>query len=128
MAHYDRVIPPGGRGAITLTLKPYSLLGQFQKHTTVRSNDPCRPEEVLVLRGASQSHIEFAPGRIIRLWGKPNDEMRSTVRVISHLPLPLIIQEFRTDIPDRIEVSLAVADPGRVYALEVRNKSRDRAL
>jgi hypothetical protein len=124
-ARYDRVIPPGGRGEITLTIKPHSVEGQFQKHAQVKSNDPNQPEAVLVLQGFSQRQIEFAPSRIIRLWGNPSEDLRSKVQVISHLPVPLNIKEFRTDIPEKIEVSLAVEEPGRVYALEIRNKCKE---
>jgi hypothetical protein len=51
VARYDPVIPPGGRGEITLSIKPYSVEGQFQKQAKGKINDPKRPEAVLVLQG-----------------------------------------------------------------------------
>ena len=37
VADYDRVIPPGGQGEITLTIKPYSVMRDFLKQTKVSS-------------------------------------------------------------------------------------------
>jgi hypothetical protein len=125
VSRYDRVIPPGERREITLTIQPYSIVGHFQKHTRVMSNDPGRPEAVLVLQGFSQRNIEFVPSRLIRLWGNPKEDLRGQVRIISHLPMPLKIKEVRTDIPDKIEVSLDAEEPGRVYVLKVRNKHNE---
>lgn len=119
---YDRRIPPGGRGEITLTLKPYSVIWQFIKETKVRLNDPERPEVVLTLKGAAQPFIEIKPSHIIHLRGTLPAEMEAQVRFISHLPTPWEIKEFRTDIPEKIEVALKVEQPGRVYVLEVKNK------
>jgi hypothetical protein len=118
-AFYDRIIPPGGSGEITLTIKPYTLLGQIQNHTTINSKDPDGPEAVFTLQGVSQRPIEFVPGRLIRLWGNLEEDLRCTARVISPLPLPLNIKEFPPDIPDKIEAFLEVEEPGRIYALAI---------
>lgn len=57
VARYDRVIPPGGPGEITLSIKPYSVEGQFQKQAKGKINDPKRPEAVLVLQGGSRNAL-----------------------------------------------------------------------
>lgn len=125
VASYDRLIPPGGEGKITLTIKPYSVLRQFKKETAVRVNDPEHPEVILTLQGVAQPFIEIEPSHIIRLRGIANDDVRGQVRFISHLPTPWEIKEYRTNIPDKIEVALKAVEPGRVYVLEVRNKRHE---
>ena len=52
------------------------------------------------------------------------DPVRRQVRIISHLPAPFMITEYRTNIPDRIEVALKPEVPDKVYVLEVRPKGR----
>ncbi|MDP3181230.1 MAG: DUF1573 domain-containing protein [Desulfobaccales bacterium] len=123
-SRYDRSIPPGGRGEITLTIKPYSVIWQFKKDTKVRLNDPAHPEVILTLKGAAQPFIEIKPSHVIRLRGTLPADMQGQVRFISHLPTPWEIKEVRTDIPEKIEVALKAEQPGRVYVLEVRNKSQ----
>ena len=121
---YDKTIPPGGQGNITLTIKPFSVIHQFKKESLVRLNDPDQPRLNLVLTGVSQPFIEIQPSHIVRLQGAAGDNIRGQVRFVSHLPTPWKITEFRTNIPDKIEVSLKPEVPDKVYVLEVRNKAQ----
>jgi len=122
---YDKTIPPGRQGEITLTIKPYSLMYHFRKKTVVRTNDPEQPEAVLMVTGSIQPLIEIQPGHVIRFRGDPREVKPAQVRFISHLSTPLEIREWRTSIPDRIEVQIKAEEPGRVYVLEVKNRSRE---
>jgi hypothetical protein len=121
---YDKSIPPGGQGEITLTIKPFSVIHQFKKETKVRLNDPDRTMVYLTLTGVAQPFIEIQPSHIVRLRGSPGDDIRGEVRFISHLATPLKITGFRSSIPDKIEVTLKPEVPDRVFVLEVRNQSR----
>ncbi len=125
VAAYDRRIPPGGEGHITLAIKPYSVLHQFIKKTKVWVNDPAQPLVVFTLTGVVKPIIEIKPSHIIRFRGTLQENLQSQVRFISHLPTPWEIKAYRTNIPDKIEVTLRVEEPHRVYVLEVRNKSRE---
>jgi len=122
--NYDKSIPPGGQGNITLTLKPFSVIHQFKKETKVRLNDPDQPLLLLTLTGVAQPFIEIQPSHIVRLRGAPGDNLLGQVRFISHLPTPFKITEYRTNIPDKIEVTLKAEVPDKIYVLEVRNKGQ----
>jgi len=121
---FDKTIPPGGQGDITLTIKPFSVIHQFKKETKVRLNDPDQPMLSLTMTGVAQPFIEIQPSHIVRLRGTPGDDIRGQVRFISHLPGPWKITEYRTTIPDKIEVTLKPEVPDKVYVLEVRNKGQ----
>jgi hypothetical protein len=123
-ANYEKSIPPGGQGDIILTIKPFSVIHQFKKETKVRLDDPDRPSLVLTMTGLAQPFIEIQPSHIVRLRGAPGDDLRGQVRFISHLPKPFKITQFRTNIPDKIEVTLKPEVPDKVYVLEVRNKGQ----
>jgi hypothetical protein len=120
---YDRTIPPGSKGQITLSLKPYSVLRQFRKETRIRTNDPDRPEFALVFTGKAKPFIEIKPSHIVRLRGPQGDNLQGRVTFLSHLPGPFQIKDFRTNIPDKIDVNLKAVQPDREYVLEVKNKS-----
>jgi hypothetical protein len=124
-ADYDRSIRPGGQGKITLRIAPYSVLRQFTKNTKVFFNDPDLPMVTLSLKGYGKPFIEIQPSHVVRLRGKPGDDLRGQVRFTSHLPGPWEIKEFKTNIPQFIEVSLKAEQPGRVYVVEVRNKRQE---
>jgi hypothetical protein len=118
---YDKTIPPGGQGEITLTIKPYSVIHQFKKVTKVRLNDPQQPLVNLTMSGTALPFIEIQPSHIVRLKGAPGEQVQGQVRFISHLPVPWKITEFRTTIPDKIAVTLRPEVPDKVYVLEVRS-------
>jgi hypothetical protein len=122
---YDRLIPPGRQGTLILTVKPFSLRGQFSKKTEVFFNDPDHPKVVFTLNGVSRPLIEIQPGQVIRFRGKPGEELNGQVRLTSNLPEPWEISEYKTDIPQFIEVNLKVAEPGRSYIVEVRQKRQE---
>ena len=124
-AAYDRTIGPGGQGRITLTIKPYSVMRQFKKHTRVRFNDPASPLVVFTLQGVAQPFIEIQPSHIVRLRGSPGDNLQAQVRFISHLSGPWKITDVRTNMPDKIDVSLKMEEPDKVYVLTVKNKRRE---
>jgi hypothetical protein len=124
-ADSDRRIPPGGQGRITLTVAPYSVLRQFTKKTKVFFNDPDHPQVVLTMKGVAKPFIEIQPSHIIRFRGKPGEELRSQVRFTSHLPGSFEITEFKTNIPQYIDVTVKADEPGRIYVVEVRNKRQE---
>lgn len=125
VANYDRDIPPGGEGRIILTIKPYSVMRNFLKNTTVRVNDPSRPEVVLTMKGYVQPIIEIQPSHIIRLRGAVNDNLQGQVIFTSHQSQPWEITKFINGLPGMIEVNLKAEQPGKVYVLEVRNIRRE---
>ena len=124
-ADSDRRIPPGGQGRITLTIAPYSVLRQFTKKTKVLFNDPDHSQVVLTLQGYGKPFIEIQPSHIIRFRGKPGEELRDQVRFTSHLPVPWEIKDFKTSIPQFIDVNVKAEQPGRIYVVEVRNKRQE---
>ena len=125
VANYDRLIEPGSRGEITLTIKPYSVMRQFRKEAKVTTNDPDLGALDLVLTGTAKPFIEIQPSHIVRLRGAPGDNLQGQVRFISHLPGPFTITDYRTNIPDKIDMSLKTVEANRVYVLEVKNKSQN---
>jgi hypothetical protein len=124
-ADSDRRIPPGGQGRITLTIAPYSVLRQFTKKTKVFFNDPDHSQVLLTLQGYGKPFIEIQPSHIIRFQGKPGEDLKGQVRFTSHLPGSFEIKEFKTNIPQFIDVTVRAEEPGRIYVVEVRNKRQE---
>lgn len=121
---YDKSIPPGAQGSITLTIKPFSVIHQFKKETKVQLNDPGRRRLVLVMTGVATPFIEIKPSHIVRLRGTPGDTIQGQVHFISHLAGPFQITQYRTNIPDKIEVGLKPVVPDKEFILEVRPKGQ----
>jgi hypothetical protein len=126
VADYDKQVPPGGQGQITLKIKPYSVLRQFTKRTKVFTNDPEQREFVLVMKGEARPIVEIKPSHIVRLRGAASDDLKGEVRFTSNLTVPWQITEYRTSLqPTDVEITVKPEVPNKVYVLEVKNKRKE---
>jgi hypothetical protein len=66
---YDRVIPPGGTGQITLGIDTGRVREEFRKKALVWSNDRVRKSVALYLMGEVKPHISLVPGGYLALQG-----------------------------------------------------------
>jgi len=126
VANYDRSIPPGGTGRISLEIKPFSVIHAFKKKTLVRLNAPNQPSLTLVVTGNAQRSIEIEPSHIVRFRGNPTDVPPAQVRLVSNLTFPLEIIKLQNLMPDKFDATLKTERPGKVYVVEVKNKCQDQ--
>jgi hypothetical protein len=125
-ADYDKQIPPGGQGKVTLSIKPFSVIHQFVKRTKIFTNDPERGQFELVMKGEARPIIEIKPSHIVRLRGSATDDLKGQVRFTSNLTVPWQITEFRTSLlSSDVEITLKPEVANKVYVLEVRNKRQE---
>ncbi len=122
---YDKEIPSGKEGKITLKLKPFSVTKKFTKKTRIRFNDPDTPQTVLILTGYAKPIIEITPSHIVRFKGGLNEVHKAEIRFISHMTEPFEITEAKTNIADKIDVDIKAEKPGKVYVVTVRNKLKE---
>lgn len=118
--NYDKVIPPGGQGKMTLAIKASSTTGTFAKHTTVSLNDPDRPQVVFTLKGVNLPLIEVKPGAVLRFRGRPGEVAPQQVRLTSNLPEPWEITDLKLLPPDFAAVELKTEEAGKSYLIEVQ--------
>ena len=123
---FDKTIRPGGTGNITLSMKPFSLENGFTKGTTVRTNDPANRQLVLTLKGVSEPLVTVQPSHIIRLSGKPTQDIMAQVRIVSNLSFPWKVAYYQTSIPDKIDVAIQPEKAGKVYTVQVKNKLKEK--
>jgi hypothetical protein len=119
--HFDRVIPPGGTGKVTLKIDGNRVIGEFHKKAIVWSNDPIRRSIALYLKGEVRPHISVEPGGYVSLWGTPGQVPPGHLDIINNHKKPIKIIRIDTDRPDRIKWRLRETKPGFVYRLEVED-------
>ena len=125
MARYDRVIPPGGKGKVTIEIDSSRVRGEFEKKAIVWSNDPDRMSVALYLKGEVKAHISFEPGGYISIVGVKGEAPLGHVEIISHHESPVKIIGVDNDLPDRVRWRIEEIKPGFVYRLEVEDISKD---
>jgi hypothetical protein len=121
VARFDRTIPPGGEGKITLEVRTQGYEGDVRKHARVYTNDPKQPQLTIGLEGKVWTPILMNP-RYVRLNGVMGDDIENTVHLRADKKDPLMVKLASNSIPDKISVELKEVEKGRAYDLKLKNK------
>ena len=120
MARFDREIPPGGEGKVTLQMNLAGYRGKVTKSATVFSNDPSQGRARITLTGQVQPLIEVQPTSLL-FRGLP-EEMRSSTVALTGVSEPFKVLKVRSTVDDDISYDLETLEEGKRYAVKVSNK------
>ena len=123
MTRYDRVIPPGGTGTVTLTIDTGTVIGEFQKRAVVWSNDLDRRSIALYLIGVVTPSISLEPGGYVGLWGVKGQIPAEYIEIKNNHKTPIQITGIENDLPENVRWHLEEVEPGYSYRLEVKDIS-----
>lgn len=123
MTRYDRVIPPGGTGTVTLTIDTSTVIGEFQKRAVVWSNDPDRRSIALYLTGVVKPFISLEPGGYVGLWGVRGQVPAEFIEIKNNHKTPIQITGIENELPENVGWRLEEVQPGYSYRLEVKDIS-----
>jgi len=123
VTRYDRVIPPGGTGTVTLTIDTGRVIGDFQKRAVVWSNDPERRSIALYLKGSVKPIISLEPGGYVGLWGAKGQVPAEYIEILNNVEQAMKITGIENDLPEKIQWHLEEIKPGYAYRLKVENIS-----
>ena len=126
MARYDRTIPPGREGKISLQVQTKGYHGNFHKTAQVTTNDPKNPKLTIGVKGKVWSPIHISP-RNVHLKGTLGEMTEKIVQLRGEKKDALIVKLASVDIPDKVEVELKEMEKGRSYQLKVKNKVQKAA-
>ncbi|NVM21030.1 MAG: hypothetical protein HWN68_04550 [Desulfobacterales bacterium] len=121
MARFDRTIPPGGEGKITLEVRTKGYQGNFHKSARVLTNDPNNPQVIIAVKGKVWVPIR-SNQRYANLKGILGEKIESVVHLRGEKQEPLIVKLDSVSIPEKVAVELKEIEKGRSYQLKVKNK------
>ena len=84
MAQYDKVIPPGQEGSITLEIDGKKVAGPFNKRATVQTNDPKHPQLTIALAGTIVAYVDVQPSTRVYLSGMYGEHISKELTVTSN--------------------------------------------
>jgi hypothetical protein len=119
VVRYDRTIPPGGVGQVTLQVNTTGYRGKISKSARVTTNDPRQRKSKIYLSMNVRAHIIVEPGPKIMLRGFVGDDIRRTVQIRAADDRPLEITKIQTNLQSVIDYQLTPKDDGKKYNLEV---------
>jgi len=116
VARFDRTIPPGGEGKITLRIKTRGYEGDIRKKATVYTNDPRKNVEVLTIKAFVKVPIHLSP-RYVYLRGTADREITKTVRVRAGENKPLKLEPSHFSLSKQVTYSIEEVEAGREFRI-----------
>ena len=126
MVRYDRTIPPGGVGQVTLQVNTTDLRGKITKSAQVTSNDPQQRHRKIYLAINVRTYIIVEPGARILLRGTVGEDIRRVVHIRASDDQPLEITKVQSNLGSTIDYKLNRKDEAHQYDLEVVSKATDK--
>ena len=126
MVRYDRTIPPGGVGQVTLQVNTTGLRGKITKSAQVTTNDPAKRQRKIYLTIDVRTYIIVEPGSKVLLRGTVGEDIRRVVRIRATDDQPLEITKVQSNLGSAIDYKLNRKEDSHQYELEVVSKATDR--
>lgn len=118
MAFFDRTIPPGGEGKITLRINTTGYDGDIRKRATVYTNDPHKGFEALRVTAFVRGPISLSP-RYVYLRVPVGRDVTETVRVKAETNKPLRLEPGRFNLSSKLTYRIEEVEAGREFRVHI---------
>jgi len=120
VAQYDKVIPPGQEGTITIEIDGNKVAGTFNKRATVQTNDPKHPQMTIALAGKIIAYVDIQPSSRVYLSGMYGEHVSKELTVTSNeRKKDFEILKVTSNVDDKITYKVIPdAEPG-TYKIKV---------
>ena len=116
MASFDRAIPPGGEGKITLSVNTKGYKGNINRSAEVFTNDPKMDRFRLGIRAFVLVSISVSPS-YVNLNGSADQELSATVKIAAGLEKDLVIEPDKFDLEEKVKYTIEEVEKGRSYLI-----------
>lgn len=120
MPSFDRVIPPGGEGKITLRIKTTGYRGQLSRGAKIYSNDPNRAMETVRVTFSVKILIDVMP-RYVYLRGMAGQVLTRVVTIRTEVDRPLTLTTSRFDLEKKVKYTIEEVQKGKLFRIHISN-------
>jgi hypothetical protein len=124
VSRFDRVVPPGGEGKITLNVDLKGFQGKVWKDAAIISNDLRQPSFQIMLQGKVRPHIELRPGSYIQFFPAAPSVEEKTVDLVA-TGQDFKVLKVENNLKEKISAQLETIVPGKHYRLKITNLQRE---
>jgi hypothetical protein len=114
VASYDRSIPPGGEGKITLKLNTTGYEGKVRKAARVYTNDPKTPQEILVIDALVKTPI-MVSDKMVFLQGTTQETISKSIDIKGELNKPLKLEPVDYTLDKKVKFNIEEVTKGKHY-------------
>jgi hypothetical protein len=120
VASFDRSIPPGGEGNISLTLKTRNYEGLLYRTAKVFTNDPRMRVFTLSLEARIVAPITVLPP-YVSFYGIAGEIFSLPVEVRAGLDKPLSLEPGKSNLPGKVTYKIEELEKGRRFRILFTN-------
>ena len=117
MANFDKAVPPGGEGKITLKVDTKGYQGTLRKSARVKTNDPENQNMVLAIKATVKVPI-YVSTRYVNLFGKGDREVGKTVKIRAELDNPLNLTVADFTLENKVKYAITTVLKGKEYSIQ----------
>jgi hypothetical protein len=121
VARFDRAIPPGGEGKITLKVDLNGYQGKVVKSAAVASNDPQNPRITLIVQGMVKNLIDIRPANGVAFRGLADHQTEKTIDIIGASQL-FHITGAESNLGEKVGYQVETVEDGKHYRLKISNR------
>ena len=114
MAHFDRAIPPGWEGKITLMLNTRGFSGKIRKTARIYTNDPRFPQDTFVIEALIKVPIVMSD-RMVFLLGTARESISRSVDIRGELDKPLKLEPLDYTLDKKVKFNIEEISRGKHY-------------
>jgi hypothetical protein len=120
VASFDRSIPPGGEGKITLILRIKNYEGVLNRTAKVYTNDPAEPVITLSLKASITAPISISPP-YVSFYGIAGETLSLPVEIKAGLDKPLSLEPGKSNLEDKVTYRIEESEKGRRFTILFTN-------
>jgi hypothetical protein len=128
VADYEKVIPPGQEGNVTIKIDGNKLFpGMFEKNFAVSTNDPENRQFTLTVQGTVRKVFDLS--RQMSWIGFTDEDLKFEVDITNLLSSPINVKTARwgddgsnKDLERKLGIKLETVEKGKKYRLKIWNK------
>jgi hypothetical protein len=114
VSRFDRIIPPGGEGKITLEVNTAKYQGKIARGAKVYSNDPRGNPETISIGVFVRVSIRVSPNAV-NFVGAAGDSITKTVTITAGQLNPLSIEPIAFNLDKQVNYKLEPVQEGKSY-------------
>ena len=118
MPVFDRVIPPGGEGKITLKVHTRGRPGTFRKSARVYTNDPFKKIQLITVRATVRVPVALST-TYLYFAGLSDSPITKTVAIESKDESNIRVEALSFNLDSRLSYRIEEVNPGRKFRVHV---------
>jgi hypothetical protein len=116
VAYFDKVVPPGGEGKITLSMRTMDRQGKISRNASIYSNDPAKSIVRLGITVLVRPIIQLTTPNIY-LSGKEDQSITNVVEVRAGLDIPLTLKAGQFNLSEKLTYTIMEIAEGRMFQI-----------